>query len=141
MNPADAEQFLAWSLADHKLSGGERQALADWLAAHAQTDQVRGVVRHIAFELARKAVADPDAAAVVGWLEAVMKVVAPIRQPHEGEHGGSVAFFAPGPACWQHIDRRLNEARHSADLCVFTITDDRISRAVLAAHARGVRVR
>jgi phosphatidylserine/phosphatidylglycerophosphate/cardiolipin synthase-like enzyme len=142
MNPADAEQFLAQSIADHKLSGSEKQALTDWLAAHAANDQARGVIRHIAFELARREVTDPAAATVIGWLEAVMKVVVPIRPPHEeGHRGGSVAFFAPGPACWQHIDRRLNEARHSADLCVFTITDDRISRAVLAAHARGVRVR
>jgi cardiolipin hydrolase len=140
MNPADAERFLSQSLADHTLSGGEKHALAEWLAANARTEQERGVVRHLAFELARREVADPAAAAVLGWLEGVLKVVAPI-QPETHHAGGSLAFFAPGPDCWQHIDRRLNEARQSADLCVFTITDDRISRAVLAAHARGVRVR
>ena len=35
----------------------------------------------------------------------------------------------------------MGEARNTADLCVFTITDDRISSSILAAHARGVRVR
>jgi len=53
----------------------------------------------------------------------------------------SVAFFSPGDACWHHIVQCLNAARKTADLCVFTITDDRISRAVLDAHRRGVKVR
>lgn len=54
---------------------------------------------------------------------------------------GSLAFFSPGDACWHHIVQCLNAARKTADLCVFTITDDRISRAVLEAHRRGVKVR
>jgi mitochondrial cardiolipin hydrolase len=53
----------------------------------------------------------------------------------------TAAFFSPGDACWQHIVHRLQTARRTADLCVFTITDDRISRAVLDAHRRGVKVR
>jgi phosphatidylserine/phosphatidylglycerophosphate/cardiolipin synthase-like enzyme len=39
------------------------------------------------------------------------------------------------------IVSRFGAARRSADLCVFTITDDRITRALLDAHRRGVRVR
>jgi len=51
------------------------------------------------------------------------------------------AFFSPGDACWQHIVHRLQKAQRTADLCVFTITDDRISRAILDAHHRGVKLR
>jgi phosphatidylserine/phosphatidylglycerophosphate/cardiolipin synthase-like enzyme len=35
----------------------------------------------------------------------------------------------------------LGSAKRTLDICVFTITDDRISGAVLAAHRRGVKVR
>jgi phosphatidylserine/phosphatidylglycerophosphate/cardiolipin synthase-like enzyme len=35
----------------------------------------------------------------------------------------------------------LHACRKTADLCVYTITDDRISAEVLAAHRRGVAVR
>lgn len=144
MNPSDAERVLAQSLADHKLSGGERQALADWLTRNADTSQDRGVVRHLAFDLARRAAADPQAVAVLDWLEDVVKVVVPVRPAEVEPRAGGVpsdVCFSPGAGCRQLIERRLAEARRSADLCVFTITDDRISRAVLAAHARGVRVR
>lgn len=51
------------------------------------------------------------------------------------------AYFSPGDECWQHIVHRLQKAIQTADLCVFTITDDRISRAILDAHHRGVKVR
>jgi len=53
----------------------------------------------------------------------------------------SLAFFSPGDHCLQQIVHRFNACRRTADVCVFTITDDRISRSILNAHSRGVKVR
>jgi len=53
----------------------------------------------------------------------------------------SKAFFSPGHECIQEVLRQFNEARVSCDVCVFTITDDRITQAIIRAHGRGVRVR
>jgi len=50
-------------------------------------------------------------------------------------------FFSPGPHCWGQIVERFLAARESVDVCVFTITDDRIKQAMLVAHRRGVRIR
>jgi phosphatidylserine/phosphatidylglycerophosphate/cardiolipin synthase-like enzyme len=142
MNPDEIERLLAQTLADRKFTGSEKESLADWLAKRNATEQQRGTVRHAAFELARKAVSDPEAAAVIGWLEGVMKVVAPIAQPAAEAAGAeSAAFFAPGDGPRQHIVSRLRAARRSADLCVFTVTDDRISGAILDTHRRGVKLR
>lgn len=144
MNAADAEQFLARSLADRQLSGSERSELTAWLTQHATTDALRGVVRHAAFDLVRKAAGSPDAARAVDWLEAVMKVLAPVQVATPADAPGSpasTAVFSPGEACLNLIVRRLSAARKSLDLCVFTITDDRISRVILDAHRRGVKLR
>ena len=35
----------------------------------------------------------------------------------------------------------LREAKTSIDICVFTITDDRVTDCIVDAHARGVQVR
>jgi cardiolipin hydrolase len=51
------------------------------------------------------------------------------------------AQFSPRQSCWKTIVRLLDEARASVDVCVFTITDDRIAAALRGAHGRGVRVR
>ena len=146
MNPDELTRFLAQSLADRKLSGGEKSALADWLARSVKTDQHRGLVRHTAFEVAREAIADPVAAEVVEWLEDVMKVLAPLAgavadAPGSSTHGQDEAFFAPGERCLQQIVHRFGRCRRTADVCVFTVTDDRITRAILDAHRRKVVVR
>jgi phosphatidylserine/phosphatidylglycerophosphate/cardiolipin synthase-like enzyme len=146
MNPDELTRFLAKSLADRKLSGGEKSALADWLAANVTTDQHRGLVRHAAFEVARQAIADPASAEIVEWLEGVMKVIVPVQQAQAQEEKASPAaageaYFAPGEACVQRIVHRFHAARRTADVCVYTVTDDRISRAILDAHRRRVAVR
>jgi phosphatidylserine/phosphatidylglycerophosphate/cardiolipin synthase-like enzyme len=52
-----------------------------------------------------------------------------------------LVFFAPGEACWRHLVSRINQSRRTLDLCVFTITDDRVSHPIIDAHRRGVKVR
>jgi len=143
MDRTQIEGFLAQSLADRKLSGSEKQALAAWLADNATSDQHKGVIRHVAFELAEQAVADPDASHLIEWLEDVMKAIVPIQlgSAPASSTANDSAFFSPGEECLQHIVNRFQSVRRSADLCVFTITDDRISRGILDAHRRGVKVR
>jgi len=51
------------------------------------------------------------------------------------------AYFSPGDECLQSIRRQFEQAQRTVDVCVFTITDDRIAAAILDAHRRGVRVR
>jgi mitochondrial cardiolipin hydrolase len=146
MNHEELDRFLRQALADHKLSGSEKTALADWLAKNVKDDQSRGVARHVAFEVARSAFADPSSPELIGWLEDVMKVLVPMaptaHAPGSTPAGGEdLALFTPGDQCLQHIVQRFHSCRRTADVCVFTITDDRISRAILDAHDRGVKVR
>jgi phosphatidylserine/phosphatidylglycerophosphate/cardiolipin synthase-like enzyme len=53
----------------------------------------------------------------------------------------SRAYFSPGDACLQAILGELARCRHTADICVFTITDDRIASAIVEMHRRAVKVR
>jgi len=55
--------------------------------------------------------------------------------------GRSEAWFAPHQDVCGRIIQAFRSARSRVDVCVFTITDDRISRAMLEAHRRGVRIR
>lgn len=51
------------------------------------------------------------------------------------------AHFNPGEKCLLEILRLLNNVKNSIDICVFTITDDRITGAILQAHKRGKVIR
>jgi len=142
MDRSEIMGFFAASLADRKLSGSEKQALAKWVEEHARSAQEKGVVRHLAFEAARAAVSDPEAVRVLDWIEDALKAVAPIAANATApDMSNDSAYFAPGEDCLQRIIRRFQLVKAAADLCVFTITDDRISRAILEAHRRGVKLR
>jgi phosphatidylserine/phosphatidylglycerophosphate/cardiolipin synthase-like enzyme len=144
MDPNALAQFLRQSLADGRLSGSEKSALSEWADQHITDDQSRGLARHAAFEIARKSSAEPNGAGLVDWLEEVMKVLAPIRTDEatnapRGEK--ERACFSPGEQCLLQIIHRFDNCRRTADVCVFTITDDRISGSILDAHRRGVKLR
>jgi phosphatidylserine/phosphatidylglycerophosphate/cardiolipin synthase-like enzyme len=141
MNAAELDALLRQFLVDHKLSDAERKTLARWLEANVTTDQKRNVARSRVFEAARGAVADPTAGRVVNFLEDVLKVLLPMGGAAPASAAPDEAFFSPGDACLGRIVARFNGCRSTADVCVFTVTDDRISSAILAAHKRGVKVR
>ncbi len=75
------------------------------------------------------------AAAVMG----TSPIVDAPKAPKSSE--ASLAFFSPGEHCLKQIVHRFMSVRHTADVCVFTITDDRISWAIEDAHRRGVKIR
>jgi mitochondrial cardiolipin hydrolase len=139
MNTNELDALLAKSLADHKVSGGERQELLAFALKQIDSDQDRHVARSRVFVIARDAATDEGARHVLTWVEDVLKALTPVGQAPVGEP--SAAFFSPGETCLAQIVHRFSTARRSADVCVFTITDDRITRALLDAHRRGVRVR
>ncbi len=145
MNADELERYLQQSLADHKLSGSEKSALADWLAKNVKTSQHRGVARHTAFEVATHSTNSVEPASVIAWLEDVMKVLEPLAPANSAATPTTATpdevFFSPGERCLQQIVHRFSQCRKTADVCVFTITDDRITRAILDAHRRKVNVR
>lgn len=50
-------------------------------------------------------------------------------------------YFTPGLDCEKNIISRLNEAKKNIDIAVYSITNENIVNAVIAAHKRGVKVR
>ncbi|MDA7914847.1 phospholipase D-like domain-containing protein, partial [bacterium] len=81
----------------------------------------------------------PDALKVLDWVEEANKLLSERRDPEKSNK--SEAFFSPKDNCTSKIIRLFHEARSKADVCVFTITDDRIKDAILDAHQRGILVR
>ncbi|MGE3822355.1 MAG: phospholipase D-like domain-containing protein, partial [Isosphaeraceae bacterium] len=138
------DQWLARSLDDHRLSRAERKTVAALLE-----DRTEGIepadLRTKAIALARAAVAEqagPGLAGVLDWLADVIRAT-----EHDGtadqDRRGDLAevHFSPGDDCVDRIKSLLRGARRTVNICVFTITDDRISDAILDARDRGVSVR
>ncbi len=52
----------------------------------------------------------------------------------------SSAFFSPGTACRDAIIHQLNTADANLKICVFTISDDLITDAIIKAKKRGINI-
>jgi len=139
MNTEELDQALRATLDDGRLSRGERQALSGALSETPLDAARLSQLRARAFVIARERTTDPRALEALGWVEDLVKLLAHLDVPAPA--GSSRAYFSPGEACLSAILGHLGKARTTLDICVFTITDDRIARAILDAHARKVRVR
>ncbi|QRK09574.1 endonuclease [Archangium violaceum] len=139
MNASDIDAILASTLEDRTLTRTERQALQAVLDDRKAGEAVLALFRSRAFELARTSVTDLRAREVISWLEDTIKALLPSRELRETSR--VEAWFSPGEDPLRAIVRLIGEARGSADVCVFTLTDDRITRALMEAHEKGVRLR
>lgn len=135
----DILALLAGGIADGRLSDDEKRELTGALQAASLRDEDLRRLRNHSFSLVRQRLADPLQLALLKWLEGVVRSLDGQR-PSTAEFSQEAAF-SPGMACLNTIQRCLRHARKSIDICVFTISDDRIAEEVLAAHRRGVKVR
>lgn len=137
----DFPTILAQTLDDRRLSRGERQAIAELLAAEQPSRSQRAVLRSQIFKAARERMVDPRDHDILDWLEELMKLFFAHERDARQRTELSEVCFSPGGECSNRISDLFDGARICVDICVFTITDDRIVRSILAAYDRGVRIR
>jgi len=140
MNPQQVRQMLLQTLEDRRMTRGERKGL-DRIIEHLNPDvHELALYRSVAFDLARESHSDPQPAETLDWLEEVIRLLEATR--NEGENPAAAEYsFSPQHDCPSRIGRLLGEARSTVDICVFTITDNRVTTAIIEAHQRQVAVR
>lgn len=137
MNTSALEKLLQQSLQDFKLDQDEKHRFRE-LSKVLEDEQLR-FIRNKAFDLSRPHVklGGVDALRVLNWLERVIKSIQPVN---ENTQISSEAFFSPGVDCRNKIISLINGAKKSINICVFTISDNKITEAILKAHQRDVVV-
>lgn len=137
MNLSNLEKTLMDSLEDFRLDQQEKIIFRD-LSEELRDDQLR-FIRNKAFDLAQPHVekGGTDAIRVLNWLNNIVKTV---QSPEKKNIADSLAYFSPGSDCRNKIIALMNAARKSVKICVFTISDNKITQSILAAHQRGVEV-
>jgi len=142
MQDHEAREALRLSLLDGQLDRAERDGFRERLAASVPDAAKRAVYQSMAFDLAREAIERQavNHHAALNWLERIVKILNPAGTP--GPAGSAAeACFSPQHDGAARIARLFDTSRQRADVCVFTITDDRISDAMIRAHRRGVALR
>lgn len=139
MKPHELEALLAQTLEDRSLSRSEGKALRKVLAEADTDPALLAPYRAAAFSLAQRALTDTHSRAVLQWLENVVKLLTP--RDADRSDAQSHAWFSPDDDCPRRIIELIERRHERIDICVFTITHDRIAAAIQRAHDRGAAVR
>jgi phosphatidylserine/phosphatidylglycerophosphate/cardiolipin synthase-like enzyme len=71
---------------------------------------------------------------VMQWVKDVNQLLQ--THPVQSSH----AFFSPGDDCRNAIIQQMNLSLRQLQICVFTISDDQITEAIINAHKKGVQI-
>ncbi len=136
--PDEFDLALRQTLADYRLSRSEKRVLGQKINEQGLDATRLAWLRSRVFAIARDELHDPASKMVVDWLEEVVRLLQPQAAP---ETPLPEVYFSPQDKCAQRIVQQFRRVQQSADICVFTITDDDVTEAILDAHRRGVRMR
>lgn len=129
------QSLLAATLADQVLSDSEQEQLQLLRLALGDPDVRK--LRSKAFDLAEEhIVKDPGSVKpVMGWLKRVLYALELRTEVRASAH------FSPGEDCLKAVLDFCASTTRTLDVCVFTISDNRIARALRDCQARGIAVR
>jgi len=141
MSGTSFDDFLQQTLDDRHLSRGERQTMLKLLSDETPSDAVADRIRHRALQLAKGALSDSRDREILTWFYNVVKGLDAWQESASKACSTALTDFSPGNEPRARIIGLIDAARTSIDCCVFTITDNRITDALLRAHERGIKVR
>lgn len=128
-------EHLQQSLEDCYLSKKEKSALKSVLAKETLDQQTVNSLSARIIDLANEKVTETNYRLVMQW----MKDVNALLQSSAAQQ--SRAYFSPGDDCRNAIVQQMNLSLRHLKICVFTISDDAITSAILNAHRKGISVR
>src|SRR5687768_4908307 len=131
----DIVSHLQQSLEDYYLSKSEKNRLKSLLGKEVLDDQTINFLRSKIIELANDNISEKNYRLVMQWMKDVNHLL------QGGAVHQSVAFFSPGDDCRNAIVQQMNLSLQQLKICVFTISDDLITRAIVNAHRKGVAVK
>lgn len=129
-------QLFIRSLEDATFTNAERKTMRQLIKDYQPDRAKRDWLRSQIFDLARTRLGRHPEFAVLDWLEDANKIL--LEKSVAGP--SNQVYFSPGESCLQAITGFVQHAIHTLHLCVFTISDDRITHVIIAAHRRGVHV-
>lgn len=114
-------------------TNGTKQEIAD-LINELSREEI-GDLRYRLFNEARKLEQANNGQQALFWLQNCFDLIG------ECKFSMHKVYFSPGTDILESISDILKQARKTLDICVFTITDDRLAGDILFCHERGIQVR
>jgi cardiolipin hydrolase len=130
--------YFEKSISDNWMSKAEKRALKAAVADLEPNKHDLDWMRSKVFDIARKHISGGKNDEVLEWLEGANKILLPKATITKSE---TKAFFSPGNDCLNAVCNQISYSTNSIDVCVFTISDNRIKDKLLYAWQKGVKIR
>ncbi len=142
MGARELEALIQQSLADPSITHATRASVERVFGQRAMDRETVTLFCAQAIVLARASMSDDRMRDTFRWVLSLAELTQDGAKPAapSAETGGR-ATFSPGDQCLDAIREEFGRAKRKVDVCVFTITDDRIRNAMLDARRRGVVIR
>lgn len=128
-------EHLKRSIEDDFLSKAERKSLKELVAEKPLDDNQLNFLRSKIYELANQKVSPANYKFMVDWIkDANSALISPAASTSD-------AYFSPGEECRNVIISQIKSAVNQLQICVFTISDDVITDAILTSHKRGTDIK
>jgi len=129
------QSILENTFDDQKIDAKEKADLFE--VFQPLTDDQRAFVRNKAFDMVQEFSRTHDGQPPFKWLEQVIKSL----DNSEPKAIQCSVVFSPGEDCLNALLSLIRSSKKSLQICVFTISDNRIRDALIDAHQRGVDIR
>jgi phosphatidylserine/phosphatidylglycerophosphate/cardiolipin synthase-like enzyme len=130
--------YLKNSIED-EVSKSEKKSLKSLIAERILSAHDLNLLRNKVYELANEHVSSTNYQFILEWLRVATSAIenpAPTQSDSIAQ-----AFFSPGDTCRNVIIQQIEKAISQLSICVFTISDDTITKSLLTAHTKGVNIK
>lgn len=128
-------QQLRLSIEDEILSRSEKKSIKALIGEKPLSNDQLNFLRSKIYEIANEKANPDNFPFILEWIKNANSALM------TKDLDKSNAFFSPGDACRNIIINQIMYATSRVNICVFTISDDRITSAIIDAHKRGKDVR
>ena len=136
----DIIAYLEQSISDELFSKTERKTLRALIDEQLINADQLNFLRSKVYELASQKASPQNFQFILNWVKDANSALLP-KTSATANVGESEAFFSPGESCRNVIIQQINSAIRNLKICVFTISDDRITDSIFAAHRKGVDIK
>jgi mitochondrial cardiolipin hydrolase len=125
--------YLQKSIEDEVFSKEERRMVKTLMQQGDLSADELNLLRNRIFELASGKINSTNYSFILEWIkDSTSLLITPSTTTQ--------VHFSPGDACRNSIIHHIDRAIYKLQICVFTISDDSITKSILAAHRRSVLV-
>lgn len=126
---------LRISIEDEIFSKSERRSLKELIGDKPLDHDQLNFLRSQIYEIANEKASPTNYPFILQWIKNANNALVTKSNPK------SDAFFSPGDSCRNVIIDQIRYSVNRINICVFTISDDTITNAILEAHKRGREIK